>query len=267
MKPADAFRERINRQIKAQQDDPFHEIQSQIRWLEQEVAREMAELRTLSHALKVMRAEMQAFTSDYYYEVGDLSERLRRLEKELERHHYRDTAPQGGDTDIDAVLKELNFSFAPTGSVDMSAADVKSLYRKLAKVLHPDAAPENPRAAEMFALLNASYMNKDVVTLEYLKVEFLGEDESGNNLPEENPVQKLERLEQEYDAIRNAADRARIEKHELATSPAYKLQQHVCWHKMCGNDLIGLIKERLKSDIRRKELVLAGLEHASMSVS
>lgn len=40
---------------------------------------------------------------------------------------------------------------------DASDADIKKAYRKLAKVLHPDTNPDNPKAAERFASVTSAY--------------------------------------------------------------------------------------------------------------
>ena len=256
---AQAFRQRIIQEIEAYQRNQNGELEQQAQWLDQEIAREMVSYRTLSYEYKVLKGEITAFMMEYYAAVGEYIEELEHLDEDIDelRREY------GGETEeYDTPssrsgweeLEELNFSFADRKREDMSSEQVKRLYRKLAKCVHPDVMQHDPKAAEIFAILNASYINHDLEALIAMEQEFLMGDVSA---VDENMIIKVERLEKEYDEIKQAADRLKLRHHALVNSPAYKLHQRSCWYKMCGDDLITKVQARLQLAIQRKKSSLA----------
>ncbi len=250
MDRAEAFRERLEEHWrKVASGDVFHEIRQQTEVLETAIAEEISAFRILSHELKILRGALQAFIVEYCGAIGEQVAALEYTEKQLAEHGGKEKEYKAENS-----LDSLHFSYAPIESSDLSSEDVKRLYRRLAKAIHPDTAPENPKAAEMFALLNASYLNQDMAGLVKLQREVLNRKQE--LCGEENPVQMLERLEREYDEVKKAADAVKRQKHELTQSPAYKLQQYAVWYRMCGDNLIARTREKLEREIQSKRRML-----------
>lgn len=251
--------------------DGYGEINQQIAWLEGAIAEELGNLRILSSELKYLEKELNNFLTDYYAQVGHLFEELRQIDliiKSIEKNkrtEFRlspqvvvanDHQKQGGFGENDEEQEDDLFGEEAAEEI-YSAPDIehkavedelRRIYRKLAKICHPDMFPNDPYAKEIFAIIGSSYKNRDLATL--IKIEQTFIDKKKNMA--ENSIEKLERLEKQYDSLLKESDSTKLRKHHLINSSGYKLRQKVLWHKMCGEDLIATTKNRVSSQIAEK---------------
>lgn len=250
--------------------DDYGEINQQIAWLEGAIAEELGNLRVLSSELKYLEKELNNFLTDYYAQVGHLFEELRQIDltiKLIEKskktefrlssqlvvandHQRQEVIEEDDEEQEDDLFGEAveEIYSAPDTKHGAIEAELRRIYRKLAKICHPDMFPNDPYAKEIFAIIGSSYKNRDLATL--IKIEQTFIDKKKNMA--ENFIEKLERLEKQYDSLLKENDNTKLRKHHLINSSGYKLRQKVLWHKMCGEDLIATTKNRVSSQIAEK---------------
>jgi hypothetical protein len=146
----------------------------------------------------------------------------------------------------------LSFAYVEDEESTAKEGEVRHLYRRLAKMFHPDMTNNDECAADMFRELSESYKKNDLQTMVMIEQTFFGEFDGGN----ESMVQKLERLEKKLDKMLNDLDKAKLSRFEIQNSEEYKLQQRVKWSSMCGDDLIGSIKDKIQRELNAKKAVL-----------
>lgn len=229
---------------------PDSEIIRQITWLEQQINIELCNLKILSAELEEQEESLKGFLDEYCAEVGPLFEENSRINAELNKKNLR-VEKDAENKDENSADAELNFSYHSSSREEIIQKEAKKLYRKLVKKCHPDTASD-PDAAAAFSLLSSSYFEKDLSTLISIEQAFAGEAER----EEETFIAKLERLERRYNSILNEVDRLKWKKFDLENSEEYALQQRVCWHRMCGDNLIERIKGKVKKQIEKKLMLL-----------
>ena len=148
---------------------------------------------------------------------------------------------------------------APDTATD---AELKRLYRLLAKRLHPDLTTdpiEKERRAGLMAEVNAAYAARDLPTLRRLAET---PDAAAEPAPPPRPPTRAETL---------AALRAEIERLDalaldleqqldtLAATPAVQLKLEATFARRAGRDLMAEMAADLQADIRRAEAELAAL--------
>lgn len=136
-------------------------------------------------------------------------------------------------------------------------ADLKALFRALAKRFHPDlaAAPaEKARRQAVMAQVNAAYAAQDLKTLQELAT-----------LPElaaEAPASRaaqLAELRAESERLDGVIAGLEGELDGLADTPAVQLKLEVSLARQRGHNLLGQIAAELEAEIARLEAELAGL--------
>jgi len=233
--------------------DSEGEIKRQIISLEELINKEACNLRVISAELNTMEEDLQEFLSAYCNEVGTLFEESKRMDNEL--GFSKRTSRLFSDVKLQKAIfqeDELEETEQEIDHGKIISDEAKKIFRKLVKFCHPDISPDDPEAAAAFSLLSSSYESGDLSTL--ISIEQAFSENSKNK--EESLVEKLERLEQRYDMLLKECDKLKLRKNKLINSPDYKLQQRVRWHKMCGDDLIGRIKENISKEIEKKKILL-----------
>jgi len=228
--------------------DPDREINGQILWLQQRINEELLNVRILSSELDEIEGSLDEFLAEYCREVGPLFEKNKLIDKELSSKNLRLT--EATEVAAEELVEDINFSYVEASKEKLVEKEIKRIYRKLAKICHPDSAKDDPYAGERFSMLSESYEEKDLSTL--IGLEQALEEESRH----ENAIEKLERLEKQYDTIVNKNDNLKWKRFEVVNSPEYRLQQRVKWHRMCGENLIERIKSKIEKQITKKMLLL-----------
>lgn len=119
--------------------------------------------------------------------------------------------------------------------IEDEAAALKRIYRRLARVLHPDLAQddaERARLGELMARVNAAYAKGDRTTLE-VTAEKVG---AGEPLGELSPEERLAHLARRIATLENIAASLRREKAKLARTDTYRLRAEALARTEAGRD-------------------------------
>jgi hypothetical protein len=147
------------------------------------------------------------------------------------------------------------------GAVDGAGSELKTLYRRLARLLHPDLArgdeAERARLSELMARANEAYRRGDRAALELL-AERVGAGELAVDVTEAERVAHLARRIAALDVARGslAAERAR-----LAGSGAGRLRDEAARRAEEGGDLLAEARVAAAAEARAvRDDALAGLD-------
>jgi hypothetical protein len=259
----------------AQPRDPVAEAEARLAAVLAEVAALDVEVEALSEALadfgrRYERALAGAFTA--LGEADRLTRRLQRLEDEVARlaRHLREGEPEAAPEappkraragsrrshrrrrrsgpepfrwhDFEAEPAEDAPSEAaapvepePEAELESEAAALKRIYRRLARVLHPDLAQdreEQGRLGELMARVNAAYAKGDRTTLE-LMAEKVG---AGEPLGELSPEERLAHLARRAATLESVAASLRREKAKLTRTDTFRLRVEALAREEAGGD-------------------------------
>jgi len=125
----------------------------------------------------------------------------------------------------------------PAGPPEVEEEEVvlKRLFRRLARVLHPDLAQtdaERARLGELMAKVNAAYAKRDRTALE-LMAEKVGAGEPLGELGEE---ERLAHLEKRIGALARVAESLRRERSRLAATSTFRLHDEKERRRAAGRD-------------------------------
>jgi hypothetical protein len=229
----------------------------------EELSRQLAE-RELD--LATLEGELAFFERTYARRVGSLYAELDRLEAEIARELYRlypdpehrtgfHAAAERARTNQQAVDEKL------TGEAQeppRPSEELRSLYRKVAKAIHPDfATDEEDRAfrTHLMARANAAYKRRDKAALEQILQEWENRDASPAETRSPTEGDLLERqIARILTRIREID--ARIA--ELKESDLYQLMLRVEQAKESGRDLLGEMAGDIQTRINgARELIKA----------
>ncbi len=239
----------INKKLFNRLSDSNIEITNQILFLENEIGSLMGELRILSEELKVIESDLEEFSTEYNKEIAPICEELLIINSIIKHTDSNPNESQTFETNDD----DMNFYYVSDCEEKVLKNELKHIYRRLAKKLHPDMQKGMEHISDrLFKELTHSYMNNDIAGLMRIEEEFF----ESKKYSGESQIQKLERLEKRHDKLKNDIDKLKIKHNTIRNSQTYKLQQRVKWHKMCGQNLIQTIKERVKKDLDTKKAVL-----------
>ena len=145
-----------------------------------------------------------------------------------------DLAPEAGGDEAGSPQ-----DIAVEGPPELEPAEValKRLYRRLARVLHPDLARddgERARLSELMARVNASYAKGDLTALEVM-AERLG---AGEPLGELAPGERLAHLERRIATLARIAASLGRERDRLLRSDTHRLQEESRRRAEAGGDLV-----------------------------
>ena len=189
------------------------------------IARELQELEDASLRLKDMQQSLQEFLADYYARVGPLLERLETLQDPSASEH--DALPE----------EDATFGESDTALAFSYRAEVKRLYRQLAKACHPDRAEGG--AAAYMQVVNHAYRHQNLASLWRLSMKLLPEQ----------PAQ----LEVRRHAIAEARTSLMESIRVLEESREYQLMQKVFLARLRGQDLIFRIEQDLGQRVDHAE--------------
>ena len=151
---------------------------------------------------------------------------------------------------------------APSTAPSQAEAELKLLYRALAKRFHPDLSPdaaEKPRREQIMARVNAAYHDGDLAALRQLEAE--PDQVPGLAAPPAPKTREQILAELRAEIERLDQVKAELERRldDLARSPAVRLKLDARLARRAGQDLVAELADQLKGDILRAEKELASL--------
>ncbi len=239
------------------------EIKQQIEILENNICSTLCSLRLATSELEMMEQSNKDFLKEYFKNVGVLFEEIKKLDNEIGSldkqvsqikqckivRHKVVSFPLEEETES---LEELQQIIEAGTNYVMDDNELKSRYRKLVKMCHPDMYPER-NLGEYFNLINQAYQEKNLQEL--IRIERLMANKD-NDLDINELVERLDVLEKEYNTIQNEMDDIKIRRYRLVNSPGYLLQQKFSWAKLCGRNLISEVINDALKQIRDKKKIL-----------
>lgn len=205
------------------------ELQNQVVWLKGKIGDSLMDLTEAQQNLRDIETQLSSFLEQYYQQVGGVFEQIFALERQVTGNAY---------VAEDDVEMDQSDSFAVAGKEAFSKDQIKRIYRKLARLLHPDSHAAHPQAQAYFPALHASYKEENMGLL--LRIQHLLEEQQED--PNRNIIEELEHLEKRHDDVQASLDDTKLKIHALQHSKAYQFMRRVEWEKMCGMDVIARIK-------------------------
>ena len=254
-----------------------------------ELARLQADLATRQEAVAALeldllnsQLDLQAFNAEIELRLGPLQRRIEQLEAELaeartgaaRRMLYGDRASSSELPDD--VLTQYRRAWGTGPQPDRPAppppppapptaadeAELKRLYRLLAKRYHPDLATDPAekdwRAARM-AEVNAAYAARDLAALRRLEAQPATPPAPPVAPPPPTRAQTLAALRAEIARLAPLAARLEQELDALAATPAVQLKLEATFARRAGRDLLGEMTADLQAEVRKLESDLAAL--------
>jgi tetrahydromethanopterin S-methyltransferase subunit G len=230
--------------------------------LSKELAEKELELATLENELTI-------FEKRYTRTVGILFAELDILEREIAKellrlhpdekyqqnfHKAERKAQDSQDAVNEKTRQEEKPAYIPT-------EEIKNLFRKVAKAVHPDLAiTEKERAfrTELMARANAAYKTGDKQALEQILYEWEHRDE--NYLSQVEQPKEFEHLKQKITQIKRRIMEIEAQIRELKTSDLYQLLLKVKQTELDGHDLLNDMANDLQNQIHEAKKLLDGLK-------
>ena len=237
----------------------------------------------LELTLESLRLDLGRFEVEYHARVGSLYVELDRLELQVDEYRVRIRMIREKGLSASEIDELLNVEFgerrtrtsfyerqanefreeherqaSKTPLSDEEERELKALYRRLAKIYHPDLAGSEEERAEhqkIMAEINNAYAEKDLERLRAL--ERAAKEKKARK--EETIPEKLVRL------IRQSYDLDKIIENllkalgEVKESPTFKLKEAVEKGAAEGRDILGGIEEDLRSKIEDRGAELNGV--------
>ena len=235
---------------KVDKDDQYQSWQAEFEALSRELTDRELELATLENELSV-------FEMHYARIVGLLFAELDFLDREIARELYRLNPEEKYQQGFkEAERKAQASQEAVNGKTDQDkqqtyipSKEMKNLYRKVAKTVHPDFAVNEAERAFRTALMaraNEAYKNGDKETLEQILYEW--EHRDGNLFNQEDELSEQNQLERKIAQIKTRLKQIKARIVEIKKSDLYQLMLKVKRAERYGRDLM----EEMAVDLRRR---------------
>lgn len=246
--------------VPAADEEELRKKQAQLKRLEARLAQKELELATLQGELRAFEARYLSALGRLYWELDDLNARIAeanarlhpdQVEVQREAHEARAHA----DETAEAVGRAKKRAKRQTAEFRPSD-DLRTLYRELAKRIHPDLAAddaERARRTELMAAANRAYEDGDDERLRAILREW---ETSPESVVGEDTRARLDRVALKIDRVRQRLDAIRAEMVELSQSDLYRLKRKVEYAQGAGRDLFREMAAQVRKDIReaRKRL-------------
>lgn len=244
-----------------QGDNDFRGRESEFEALSRDLAEKELELATLENKLS-------AFEKRYARTVGILFAEIDELEKEIAKELFRlnpkeeykqgfQRAERKAKNSQDAVNEKINqYEKKPFTPSD----ELKSLFRKVAKTIHPDLATDEHERAyrnSLMARANEAYKNGDIEALEQILDEWEHRDEK--SFSKEAQPSQLDQLGQKILQVKTRITEIERKIAELKKSELYQLMIKVEQAELEGRDLLGDMAENLQEQIQAAKGLLESL--------
>ncbi len=215
------------------------------------------------------RSDIEAFEFEYEATVGVLLMQLERIETEL--NDYLDRIKQRRNektfgtafSSVEDQYRKTWRSSAPTMQQpkkkavvsENTEAQIKKLYRQLARRYHPDLASDDAERAyrtEMMTAVNDAYTARSLAELMALSKELEAHQQVGLSGPEETAVDMIKALEEELARCQRRLKQIDLEMQSLYTHPLVELSTEVKFGKQNGRDILAEMAEEVERQIARK---------------
>lgn len=255
---------------------------------QEELEAKQAELAKLKHQLAELELELSTirgtlyqFNVNYLNALGErfvlideLKERIARIiaistdPTDTDRARQNAEAVEEATTQSRATGEEVREYVRPDferGSFEPTPV-LKDLFRKAAKLTHPDLAKDDTdrtRRAKLMAKINTAYESGDTERLQQL----MGEAEShGNEVEDEGIGAKLVRMIRQIAAVKKRLERATKEIDDLQSSDPWKLYESYSAGYQKGLDLFETLGTELDDQIEEFQRRLALCHDAARGV-
>ena len=228
------------------------------------LTRQLAEMEL---ELATLESRLTAFQKTYTRSVGVLFAELDQLEKAISWELFRlnpDAKHRQGYKEAKrkarASQEAINEDLEKTEKAFAPSEELKRLYRKVAKAVHPDLATselERPYRTSLMARANQAYRNGDMEALEQILQEWEHRDEA-SIFKERQPTQSYQ-LQQKIIQIRLRIKEIEGKIDQLRGSELYRLMVKVEQARQEGRDLLGEMARDLRYRIREAKVLLDNL--------
>lgn len=232
--------------------------ESEFEALSRELAEKELELATLENKLS-------AFEQRYARTIGILLAELDDLEKEIAKELYRlhpnekyrqgfQRAKRKAKTSQDAVDEKISQA---EGEQFTPSDELKKLFRKVAKTVHPDLATDEREQAyrnSLMARANEAYRKGDMAALQQILDEWECRDEK--SISTEAQPSQSDQLEQQLLQIRMRIKTIQMRIDGLKKSELYQLLIKVEQAALQGRDLLGDMVMDLQYQIQSAKALL-----------
>jgi len=219
--------------------------------------------------LSTLERKLSLFEGRYAGTVGILFAKLDEIEKEIAKEllrlnpkeEYRQAfqkAERKARSSRDAVDEKVAQSdrkpFEPSD-------ELRELFRKVAKAIHPDFATDPQERAfrnRLMARAIEAYKKGDMQGLKQIMVEWENRDKG--SFTDQAELIRVDQLEQKIRQIRFRIKMIETRIYELERSDLYQLMLKVEMAEREGRDLLGEMAEDLQAQIRGASELLAGLQ-------
>lgn len=210
-------------------------------------------------------AAVNAFEFEFEARVGHLVDKLAALEADITRYHEWIEITRNkqifGEPYLSVETQYRRAWQAPPSSAPAppsqplspaGEAEIKRLYRQLARRFHPDLArdeTERARRTELMAAINNAYAARSMAELVSLAAQ---PDTAGSPESGETEVQLVQILEAELDRCRQRLLVIEREKRRLAQRPSVELSLEVKLARRRGKDLLAEMAAEFEQKVARK---------------
>lgn len=230
----------------------------------EELSRHQLHLAELESSFALLKEEIRGFEQRYESRLGERIRALEELEWQVRGLLEGDDAQGVDETPIceegathfhrrtDLLDEEEN---SPPGGARKS---LKSLYREVAKAIHPDLASDDEerlRRQELMAIANRAYGDGDRAALE----EILSDWELGPEAGDEDVALELVRVIRLIARVRQNIHAILRQMEELKATDIYRFRLRVEEAAIDGIDLMAEMASRVDLDILKTRQRLAGL--------
>jgi hypothetical protein len=193
-----------------------------------ELADALQEFEQLWLKLKDMRSAVDEFITEYYTRVGPYLARLENL---------RCGASVNSQETLEQALRRM-----PSSSPPSFKAELRKVYRELAKTNHPDQGPVNERQQRQarMQMINHAYSQENLASLWKLSL-----DQARHS----DKTLWQTRLKE----IRGNLHHMRRSVEELERSPEYLLMRRAFKARLHGHDLVASVVSTIEQDISKEE--------------
>lgn len=239
--------------------------------LERQIAERKDRLADLELELSDTRINLRNFELEYDRQVSPLERRVKDLQMDLkDARRKAERKAQWGDREpLVDVIDQFEKTWKRSGRIDepppveepplQPSVDIKQLFRKLAKLYHPDLVTdplEKRRRERKMADINNAYAAKDMAALQAILQQQTYQTEPE---PAKSRSEIITAMQAELRQLDAAIARAETQLQDLILSPLVQLMLDTSMARRQGRDLLAELARDLSAQIAAMEAELASL--------